>query len=255
MTKKKLKKWFDKIINIIEDIVTILIAMGMLIFGWFIDNDLFTNNILLWSGVISILIIMAIGNIRDRNKLYNDIQETTEKTLAEIINSKIYDVDGADQLFTAKKSKISERIESGTTIDVLGITLSTSVGDLLEKIKERVKVGSEIRIIIIDSDSEEVLSQLVKVSWSKKAKIQKYKSMIDNTIDLIKELGIENKFNGSLKIGLLPFIPNFGLTLIDSNQENAYGIVTLYTQLRNIKRFFTISSKDTPKTFKFYKII
>jgi len=107
MTKKKLKKWFDKIINIIEDIVTILIAMGMLIFGWFIDNDLFTNNILLWSGVISILIIMAIGNIRDRNKLYNDIQETTEKTLAEIINSKIYDVDGADQLFTAKKSKIS----------------------------------------------------------------------------------------------------------------------------------------------------
>ena len=151
-------------LDVIEDLVTIGIAAGILIFGWFVDKEVFQNNPLLWSGVVSILIIMAIGNLRDRRRRFQKIHQTVDKTLQEVLGNKIIMTMGADEFFKDRMEKIQDKLMSATTIDILGITLSTTVGTTLDLIKDRLKANGKIRIIILDNNSDDALEQLVKRS-------------------------------------------------------------------------------------------
>lgn len=238
--------------DVIEDLITIGIAAGILIFGWLVDKDVFQNNPLLWSGVISILIIMAIGNLRDRRRRFQKIHQAVDKTLQEILGNKIVATMKADDFFKYGVEKIQNNLLSATTIDLVGITLSTTVGTTLGLIKDRLKANGKIRIIILDSNSDDALEQLVKRSWSKRAEKEKYKAIIENTFDLLEEVSNEPGVKGSFEIGFLPFIPSIGMTLVDSKKDNGAGIVEIYHQLKKASPSFYFNKHDEPNTFDFY---
>jgi len=240
------------VLDVIEDLVTITIAAGILIFGWFVDKEIFQNNPLLWSGVVSILIVMAIGNLRDRRRRFQKIHQTVDKTLQEVLGNKIITTMGADEFFKGRMEKIQDKLLNATTIDLLGITLSTTVGATLKLIKDRLKANGKIRIIILDSNSDEALEQLVKQSWSKRASKEKYIDMIENTSDLLEEVSNEPGIKGSLEIGYLPFIPSVGMTLVDAKKDTGAGIVKVYQQLKKGTRSFYFNKHDAPETFDFY---
>ncbi len=239
-------------LDVIEDLVAIFIAAGILIFGWFVDQEIFQNDPLLWSGVVMILIVMAIGNLRDRRRRFRKIHKTVDETLQEIRGNKVYEVSGADHFFKGKQEEIQEKLLKATTIDLIGITLSTTVGKTLDLIKDHLKANGNVRIIILDSKSDDALAQLVKHSWSKKASKEKYIAMIENTSDLLEEISNEPGLNGSFEIGYLPFISSVGMTLVDSNQNTGVGIVTIYHQLKKASPAFCINKHDDPETFHFY---
>src|SRR5688572_4888046 len=97
--KSAILNFLRSILDVIEDLAAITIAGGILAFGWFVDKELFQNNPLLWSGVVSILIVMAIGNLRDRRIRFQKIHQTVDKTYHEILGSKTIVTMGADDFF------------------------------------------------------------------------------------------------------------------------------------------------------------
>lgn len=250
--KTVITNFLTSVLNVIEDLVTIFIAAGILLFGWFVDKEIFQNNPLLWSGVISILIIMAIGNLRDRSRRFQKIHQTVDKTYKEILGNKILVTPGADEFFKIGKGEIQDKLFNSTTIDLIGITLSTTVGTTLNLIKDRLKSNGKIRIIILDSKSDNALEQLVKQSWSKRASKAKYVAMLENTSDLLEEISNEPGIKGSFEIGFLPFIPSVGITLVDSKKATGVGIVKVYQPLQKKNLSFYISKHDSPETFDFY---
>ncbi len=240
------------VFDVIEDLVTIVIAVGILIFGWFVDKEIFQNSPLLWSGVVSILIIMAIGNLRDRRRRFQKIHQTVDRILQEILGNKVVTTMGADEFFKVGMEKIQERLLHATTIDLLGITHSTTVGATLKIIKDRLKANGKVRIIVLDSNSDAALEQLVRQSWSKRASKQKYTAMIENVSDLLEEVGNEPGVRGSFEIGYLPFIPLVGMTLVDAKKDTGVGIVKVYQQLKKGSRLFFFNKHDASETFDFY---
>jgi hypothetical protein len=243
---------FINVLDVIEDLVVIFIASGYLLYGWFVDKEIFQNAPVLWSGVAMILGLMTIANLRDRRRRFRKIHETVDETLQEIRGSKVVEFAGADHFFKGEQEEIRDRLINARTIDLLGITLSTTVGPSRELIKNRLGANGEVRIIILDSSSSDALTQLVKRSWSKKASIEKYTAMLENTSDLLEEISSEPGSTGSFEIGYLPFIPSVGMTLVDSRQENGVGIVSIYHQLKKSNLAFCIYKKRDPETFNFY---
>jgi hypothetical protein len=250
--KTMITNFLKGVLDVIEDLVTIIIAAGILLFGWFVDKEIFQNNPLLWSGVISILIIMAIGNLRDRSRRFQKIQQTVDKTYKEVLGNKTLVTMGADEFFRGDREKIQDSLLNATTIDLIGITLSTTVGTTLKLIIDRLKANGKVRIIILDSNSDTALEQLVKQSWSKRARKEKYIAMLENTSDLLEEVSNEPGIKGSFEIGYLPFIPSVGMTLVDSKKDTGVGIVKVYQQLKEANLSFYINKHDTPETFDFY---
>lgn len=251
--RERLKSFLQIILDVIEDLVSIAIAAGILIYGWFVDQGIYDNAALLWSGVIMILTVMAIGNLRDRRSRFTRINSAVEETLNEVRGNKIYQVAGADKFFVADEDKIQVSLAASHSIDILGITLSTSVGRMLNLLRDRLRSHGKMRIIILDGESEAALEQLVKRSWSKKASKEKYLAILENTSDLLQEVGKEQGLNGSFEIGYLPFIPSIGLTLVDQSRPDAVGIVTFYHQLKKDNPSFLISKVDDPNTFDRYQ--
>ena len=251
--KKKFANLRKDILDVIEDIIAIIIAAGILIFGWLVDKEIFKNAPLLWSGVISILIVMAIGNLRDRRRRFQKIHNTVDKTFQEIQGNKVLEPARVDDFFDGKEEDIQECLLSATTIDIVGITFSTTVGKTLDLVRDRLRANGTVRIILLDSDSGDALEQLVKRSWSKKASKEKYIAMIENTSDLLEEISNEPEMGGSFEIGFLPFIPTVGMTLVDVDQDMGVGVVTIYHQLKKGELSFSFTKEDAPETFDFYK--
>ncbi|WKZ47935.1 MAG: hypothetical protein QY306_01045 [Anaerolineales bacterium] len=250
--KSVIANFLKSVFDVIEDLVAIAIAVGILLFGWFVDSAVFQDNPLLWSGVISILIVMAVGNLRDRRSRFQKIHQSVDRTLQEILGSKIITTMGADDFFRGGLEKIEGKLLHATTIDLAGITLSTTAGTTLKLIKDRLKANGKVRIIILDSNSDAALEQLVKQSWSKRASKEKYIAMIENVSDLFEEVSNEPGIRGSFEVGYLPFIPSVGMTLVDTKKDGGVGIVKVYQQLKKGSRLFYFSKHDAPETFEFY---
>jgi hypothetical protein len=250
--KSTILNFLKSIFDVIEDLVAIGIAISILIFGWSKDTDAFKNSPLLWGGIVSILTIMAIGNLRDRRYRFQKIHTTVEKTFQEILDHKIVIPMAADDFFKDGAEKIQDSLLNAATIDLLGITLSTTAGTTLKLIKDRLKANGKVRIIILDSTSDTALEQLVQQSWSKRASKEKYIALLDNVSDLLEEISNEPGIKGSFEIGYLPFIPSVGMTLVDSKKDNGAGIVKVYQQLKKGSRLFYFNKHDAPETFEFY---
>ena len=216
------------------------------------DKSIFQNSPLLWSSIVSMLTIMAIGNLRDRRRRLRKIHKAVDETLREIRGNKIIEVSGADHFFERDDDSIQDRLRNARTIDIIGITLSTTVGITRELVKDRLKDKTNIRIIILDNSYDDSLKQLVKRSWSKRASKEKYVALIDNTSDLLEDIGIKSGLTGSFKIGYLPFIPSVGMTIIDCKSSSGVGIVEVYHQLIKTSKKFYINRHDDPETFEFY---
>ncbi len=252
MTEKPILNFIKNTLDVIEDIVAIGIAVGILLFGWFVDESIFENATLLWSGVVTILTIMAIGNLRDRSRRLRKIHETVNETFREIKGSKIIEESGADNFFNRSEDEIKNSLMTATEIDMVGITFATTRGNIQELIKDRLKVSAKIRIIMLDNTSDDSLEQLVRRSWSKKANKGDYISMIGYTTDLLEEVINEPGLSGSFEIGYLPFIPSIGMTLVDMGQDTGVGVVSLYHQLKKPSQTFSFSKHNDPETCRFY---
>jgi hypothetical protein len=254
MKWESIKQFLRDTLDLIEDIFAIIIALSILLFGWFVDKDLFQNSPLLWSGIVAILTIMAIGNLRDRRRRLWKIHQTVDETLREMrAKKKFIEISGADDFFEADEDSIQNRLRNAKTIDIVGITLSTTVGSRRELVKDRLKEKTTIRIIILDNNHDDSLEQLVKRSWSKRVSKKRYGGLIDHTSDLLEDIGIKTGLKGSFRVGYLPFLPSVGMILVDSNLLSGAGIVEVYHQLAKASKKFYINQHDDPRTFEFYR--
>jgi hypothetical protein len=250
----KLKDVLRWALDVIEDLVSIAIAAALLIYGWLVDQEVVKNTPLVLSTIIGILIIMAIGNLRDRRNRFRQMQETVEQTLQEVEGNKIYEVAGADKFFSEGRHEFHNKmIPIASSIAISGITLSGTVGRILDPLKDRLRAGAQVRVMMLDSTADDALRQLVKCSWSKKAKVEKYVAMLENSSDLLKDIGSESGLVGSFEIGYLPFVPSVGITLIESEHKSDTALVEIHHQLRKCSRGFQVDSSEDPESFQLYR--
>ena len=113
-------------------------------------------------------------------------------------------------------------------VDMLGVTLSSTVGDKFSEIKEGLRRGNRYRVILADPDSVGFETAVVRSQIPDKLF---YKSKIENTIKELAALSngaTEEKDPGSMEVRLLQFATSFGIKAFDSDQKHGRIFVEIY---------------------------
>jgi len=249
----KIRGFLRLIFDVVEEIASLIIAIALLIYSNLILPSNQGNTNLLINGILLIVGLLALSNLRDRLYRFRNIQFAIEGIQHEIHEKTIIKNIGPDDFFIGRNDSYNVYLSSASDIAILGITLSGTIQTYRLTLQKRLEAGSKIKIIILDPDSDDALRQLVLRSWSNTANPEYYKGSLRFITELITNIANTPLANGSLEIGYLPFVPSFGMTLLKHEEISSVAFVEIYQHLTDGSPGFFVDKNNAPKTFQFYQ--
>lgn len=176
------------------------------------------------AGILAVLALLGLSILKFRDRIDRNSQATTN--LVNSVESKILSKPKAHEFFLCQREPTISEFENAMSIDLIGVTLSRTIRDNLGVFEKRLKSGATIRAIIINPESDA----------AKQACLRSYRVTNDNfykdrlkpTIDLFELLSDLPELKGSVELKLIPFLPSFGLSLIDSSTPKGRVFVEIY---------------------------
>jgi len=221
-----MKKVFETLklnLDLASDIVSIVIAIILFIRYQTITPQPKDSELLI--GIMAILSTIALSGIIEKRSRLSRIEQKVSDAY-KLIDRKIINRLRADEFFTRGVKIKHDFFDSANMIGISGITLSNTSSQFAHTIGQRLKTGANIRIILLAS-TPSPLEQIVKRSWGETT-TEYYKNRLENTVELLKIVENNNKSNGKLQIGYLPYVPSFGISMTSAGAGNGAMYVEIY---------------------------
>lgn len=286
MRPTRLSVFFEWLAANILDLLTIIVSVALI--ARFqsrpplaSDINAVASGILeLATGILAVLAINAVSGLWDRNRRLGRIEGLVGKTaeLAErnvslgqenkdLIQQRLNGKPLARDFFGLDRMLPTHEFEAADTIWLSGITLTRTTKNYMQVLIKRVTAGAKIRVILLDPKADAVLDQLRQRSTGD-LPVENWRNRLNLTVETIETIAklaatsdLEPKKEGQLpagtgvvEIGFLPYIPSFGLTMIDPDQGNGCGIIELYHH-RSLEpnAMFELRANEDKEWFSFFK--
>jgi hypothetical protein len=250
MQSSKTQTTVEFLLDNLFDILTIVVA-GYLVIRYQVNpptsNDI--TEIATW--ILAVLGLTAVSGLWERNRKLHRIEKLSEEgrnLTLRYLSKKVY---ASDFFFTEPKLTAKE-LSSANTIYFLGKVLARSSREFLYVLGQRLSAGANIRFVVLDPESESLLEQAVLQSFN--APIGFYRDTISTTETVVEALAKTQNSKGKVEIGYLPYVPSFGLILIDPFEPHGTCYVEIY-QHRSAEPHptFELHAKDDPHWFAFFR--
>ncbi|MBF9131964.1 hypothetical protein I0C86_23795 [Plantactinospora sp. S1510] len=175
---------------------------------------------ILAASTLAVLAVMAISGLATRHEV-----DGVRTALNRIAASETGEV-AAERFLSSHPPAVDTEIATATDIAIVGITLTRTVRDMLPVLDRRLRAGARVRVVLIDTDSG---ANAEAVARSKKADTPEfYRNRVSATLDLLRVLASSGSSESALQIRLLPFVPTFGLLLVDADDVHGRIRVAMY---------------------------
>ena len=211
-------------------------------------------------GILAVLGLMAVSGLWERNRKLKRMERAIQET-KEMVQQHLSDVVPAQKFFIQQKlHQLPDTIfEHATTIDIGGIVLGRTIREYTEVLRRRLRAGAEIRIMICDPDNSEVTHQMT-LRLEEGFTADYWKERLESTLLYIKSIATssasvgENRVSqGSIKAGLLSFIPSFGMICLDRDSPHGVCYVEIYHHKSlSYGPAFVIYKEDDPVWYQFF---
>ncbi|MFC4145111.1 hypothetical protein ACFO0M_02475 [Micromonospora mangrovi] len=133
---------------------------------------------------------------------------------------------GAERFLATRMPALDADAAVAADIRLVGVTLTRTVRDLLPVLERRLAAGARVRVLLIDTDSG---AKVEAVARSRKADaVGFYQNRVTATSQLLRVLASAAPYNDGLQLRLLPFVPAFGMCLIDPDEQHGRIHVEIY---------------------------
>jgi hypothetical protein len=150
------------------------------------------------------------------------------------------------------RQQFDKELASGDDIRILGISLSNTTKTYQSLLQQRLDEGANIRVIVL-KDSDELLKELSLRSDNNAPNPKRWKRNIKNTKELIRDMREYAKNNGTIKLRSVPYIPSFGLTLVNPTKKNGYCFVEIYHhKSRDVNPNFFVDPVENKPWFTYF---
>jgi len=250
MQQSRFQIFIEWLLDNLFDFVTIIVA-AILVVRYQIRPPASADiaEIAVW--ILGVLGLLAVSGVWERNRRLRRIEKLSEegRNLAlRYLSKKIY----ASDFFLSERRLSAKELSAANTIYFAGKVLARTSREFMYVLGKRLAAGATIRFLILDPESEAVLQQAVLQSFE--APIEFWRDTLKTTETVIEALAKAPDNKGKIEIGYLPYIPSFGLSLIDSDQAHGLCFVELY-QHRSAEPHptFELRASDDPYWFRFFK--
>ncbi len=251
MDSSKFQKSLEFILDNIFDIATVLVAAYVVIrhriqpFG---PNDI--SQLIAW--MIGILGLIAVSGFWDRNRRLRRIEKLSEESRDLVLRRLSGKVLAGD--FFISQTRLSDAtFSSATTIYLVGITLTRTTRQYMHILGQRLQSGAHIKLVIVDSANDSVMQEMAYRSMGNTSP-EYWRTRMRTVEAVVQAIGSSATGNGKMEVGFLPYIPSFGLTMIDPDQPHGSCYVELSIhRSAEPNPTFELKALDDPHWFKFFR--
>ncbi|MDH5508354.1 MAG: hypothetical protein OEZ02_14110 [Anaerolineae bacterium] len=141
--------------------------------------------------------------------------------------------------------------QNSQDIWILGITLGTTIKKNQSTLQRQVAQGASLRIILL-KDEENLLNELSLRSENNNNPGH-WKSEINNTRNRIKGITSHINKGGSVDLRCVPYIPSFGIILVNPKSKSGYCYVEMYHhKSTQTNPNFVIRKNENEKWFYYF---
>jgi hypothetical protein len=184
-------------------LVFILVILGLDIFN-LASPDILTNVTL---AVLALVVSTSLATSERLQELSNKLTKTQS----------------SDDFFWKVKRSIEPDLSKAKYIGFAGAVLSRTLRDYSASLEERLAVGAQVQIILMDPNSTAPDQAVLR---SKGVSSRQF--YIDTLRPTLERVGILAHASRKLELGLLPYKPAFGIVLIDPDEAHGKIIVEMY---------------------------
>lgn len=227
MAYSKLQRFVEFILDNMFDMIALAVASTMLIRHQIHPYGL--NEIVdLSTGILAVMGFLAISGLWDRNRSLNRIERLSRQS-RDLVHRKLNESARAEDFFISERSKqlSSDDFASAADIFICGITLTRTSREYMHTLSQRLLVGATIRFVVLDPTNDGILQELALRSIGDTT-AEYWRNRLETVITIIQAISKTPGSTGTVSIGYLPYIPSFGLILLDSAQPRGFGFVELY---------------------------
>lgn len=159
---------------------------------------------------------------RDSGWMPADTRRSASRSLSEAAHTNL----PADRLLVFATPDLDDALWAATDIGLVGVTLSRTVRDLAGTLARRLRAGAVLRVIVIDPDSDAALEAASRTLGVTSPEY--YRPQVASTMDVLAALTHLPGASCHVEMRLLPFVPAFGMYLIDTTTPDGRILVELY---------------------------
>lgn len=197
----------------LEVYLTLVVALVLLI----LDIFGFASTEALAAGTLATLALLAFSTLKNREQMQR-LAEAAEQGMSGRL--------GADDFFWDEDRLGQDDFKDADFIGVVGVTLSRTVRTHSLVFEDRLRDEAHVRFMVIDPESPAPLQAIRRSQGVPSQSF--YKSLLQPTIENVCMLATSASSRGTVELGLLPYIPSFGLVLIDPDRPHGRIIVEVY---------------------------
>lgn len=229
----------------LEIYVTVLLALTLGLMGIFdvVDGRFIAAATL---GTLGLLALSSLASRHQSMYLYTSVQSLTS-----VLNAVVSGDVPIDRFLAEKAPRLDDHIRAASDVRLLGVTLSRTVRDLVGTLDARLRAGASVRVIVIDPEGTapvEAVARTVGVTSP-----EFYRPRITSTIEILSALASLPGTSGGVEVRLLPYVPAFGMYVIDPEAAHGEIYVELY-QHRSLEPnpCFALRAERDGRWFKFF---
>lgn len=224
MQRPRFQILVEWILDNIFDIVTIILAVFLVVrYQLYPPTPDDIAGLATW--ILGVLGLIAVSGLWERNRRLHRIEKLAEegRNLAtRYLSKKVY----ASDFFLSERRLSARDLSSANTIYFVGKVLSRTVREYMYVLGQRLSAGATIRFIILDPESDSLLQQAVLQSFD--APLEFWRDTLKTTETVVEAIAKVPNRKGVIEIGYLPYIPSFGMALIDPDQMHGLCFVEVY---------------------------
>ncbi len=217
-TTNRLLKFIGYILDYAPIIATVIVATLASLSA--VRSGITADEMLQW--VLVVLALLATTQLVDRFRLMRNLDVKVEQLLDSAQGLK-----GANAFFVQRLPDMEERLRQAKSISINGITLSRTSDSFWDTFKQRIAEGARIRILIVDPTHQAL--DIAANRFHKHQDPNRLRRESEHALDNFESLMAERVSNESFRVRLLPFVPPYGIWLIDADTPRAEIWVELYS--------------------------
>lgn len=198
----------------LELYVTVLLAFGLAALGMF---DVVGDKVLV-AATLATLALLATGTLGSRRRV---------EDLSDLVRAQKAGVPSAEDFFTKDKPGLRDQVRDARDVRILGVTLSRTIRNVIDELQQAVRDGAVIKVALIDIQTDAPAQAAARSTISSQPGV--FENRLRPTIDLLVELTRTPGATGRVEVRFLPFVPAFGLVLLDAQRAEGRIYVDVYS--------------------------
>jgi hypothetical protein len=223
-------------------ILTVLVATLVSLLA--IRTSISEPEMLQW--ILVVLALLATTQLVDRFRTIRSIDANIER----LVESN-HGLQGANAFFVKRLPNMEERLLSAATIAINGMTLSRTSDTFFGTFLQRLREESKIRILIIDPNHEAM--KIAAKRFHKHQDAEQLRREAEHSIDNFKSLMKQMSRDDLFEVRFLPFVPAYGIWLIDKGNPRAEIWVELYSFQDEPEPTFQLLPHQDGEWFTFFE--